>query len=53
MRTDMRLNTTKKNPILLFVVLASLLLNSCSVFKSCDCPGLGTQIDKIEPTQHS
>lgn len=49
----MRLNITKKKHIYLFAILTSSLLNSCSVFKSCDCPGLETQIDKVETTQHS
>jgi hypothetical protein len=53
MRIDMRLNLTKNKFIYLFAILTSALLNSCSVFKSCDCPGLGALIDKVETTQHS
>jgi len=39
MRIDMKLNN--KSTLLYVLVFFSLtLLNSCSVFKSCDCPGL-------------
>jgi len=36
----MSLNATKKTTFLVFTILASLLINSCAVVNSCDCPGL-------------
>jgi len=41
---------TKTIQVTILTILLTTIFISCSVFKSCDCPGLGTQIE-IEATE--
>lgn len=43
----------KKPVFLLFTLISSMLINSCTALKSCDCPGLQGQNNTIENTKHS
>ena len=50
---DMRLTTTKKNSLYIFIIFMCITLNSCSALKTCDCPGIGTQNNTLEKPHNS
>jgi hypothetical protein len=49
----MSLNATKKITFLVFTIAAAMLINSCAVLNSCDCPGLEGKITTGTIEQHS
>lgn len=49
----MELNLNKKNSLYIFIIFISIILNSCSALKTCDCPGIGDFNNLIKNTHNS